>query len=149
MFSLKIILTAKHFYILKQRCRLYSKIIPFKLADIGEGITEVELMQWFVKEGDAVKSFDRLCEVQSDKATVEITSRYDGEIVKIYHNIGEVVKVNYKAIYYFIFSLSHIELLLYAGGISTSRHWSAGRVTSETDDGKSDRHEIIHSTHRQ
>lgn len=37
------------------------------LADIGEGIAEVEMMQWFVREGDAVRQFDRLCEVQSDK----------------------------------------------------------------------------------
>jgi hypothetical protein len=47
-------------------------------------LAEVEVLQWFVKEGDKVKAWDRICEVQSDKATVEITSRWDGEIVKIY-----------------------------------------------------------------
>lgn len=42
------------------------------------------MLQWFIKEGDRVKAWDRICEVQSDKATVEITSRWDGEIVKIH-----------------------------------------------------------------
>ncbi len=65
----------------------------FKLADIGEGIAEVELMKWFVKEGDVIKSFDRICEVQSDKATVEVTSRYTGKIRKIHHKEGDIVKV--------------------------------------------------------
>ena len=50
-----------------------SSDIPYLLADIGEGIAEVELLQWFVSEGDVVSQFDKICEVQSDKATVEIT----------------------------------------------------------------------------
>ncbi|KAJ3337059.1 hypothetical protein HDU93_001682 [Gonapodya sp. JEL0774] len=37
--------------------------------------------------------FDKLCEVQSDKATVEITSRYDGVVKKLYHKVGEMAKV--------------------------------------------------------
>ena len=44
------------------------KSTPFLLADIGEGINEVELLQWFVSPGDTVVQFDRICEVQSDKA---------------------------------------------------------------------------------
>lgn len=70
-----------------------ERIEPFLLADIGEGIAEVELMQWFVKEGEQVKAFDRLCEVQSDKATVEITSRYDGTVVAVHHEEGSIVSV--------------------------------------------------------
>lgn len=69
------------------------KVVPFLLADIGEGISEVEMMQWFVREGDVVKQFDRICEVQSDKATVEISSRYDGVIKSVHHAVGSIVKV--------------------------------------------------------
>ncbi|WIA09649.1 hypothetical protein OEZ85_009036 [Tetradesmus obliquus] len=50
-------------------------------------------MQWFVKEGDVVDEFQPLCEVQSDKAAIEITSRYAGTIVKVHHAQGDLVKV--------------------------------------------------------
>ena len=66
---------------------------PFNLADIGEGIAEVEVMQWFVKPGDKVEQFDKLCEVQSDKATVEITSPFVGSIESLAYATGEVAKV--------------------------------------------------------
>jgi len=70
-----------------------KKTIPFLLGDIGEGIAEVEMLQWFVQEGDEVMEFDNVCEVQSDKATVEISSRYNGKIVKIYDGVGSMVQV--------------------------------------------------------
>ena len=72
---------------------LGTSLVPFKLADIGEGIAEVELMKWFVKEGDVVKAFDNICEVQSDKATVEITSKYSGVITSVNYGEGDIVKV--------------------------------------------------------
>lgn len=56
-----------------------GKVIAFNLPDIGEGIAEVEVLAWHVKEGQKISQFDKLLEVQSDKATVDITSRYDGE----------------------------------------------------------------------
>ncbi|KAF9156317.1 hypothetical protein DFQ26_009405 [Actinomortierella ambigua] len=67
--------------------------VPFLLADIGEGITECEVIQWFVKVGDKVDEFDRLCEVQSDKASVEITSRFTGTIASLKYNVGDMAKV--------------------------------------------------------
>lgn len=70
-----------------------QKAVSFNLSDIGEGIREVTVKEWYVKVGDKVEQFDNLCEVQSDKASVTITSRYDGTITKIHHKIDEIALV--------------------------------------------------------
>lgn len=101
-----------------------GKVVPFLLADIGEGIAEVEMMQWFVREGDSVKQFDRLCEVQSDKATVEISSRYDGVIKRVYHGAGAIVQVrpcaHITSVQFFLWGLPACSIL-YQPPISTNR----------------------------
>ncbi|MFE8695350.1 dihydrolipoamide acetyltransferase family protein [Cytobacillus sp. FJAT-53684] len=61
----------------------------FKLPDIGEGIHEGEIVKWFVKSGDKVQEDDVLCEVQNDKAVVEIPSPVAGTVEEI--KVGEGV----------------------------------------------------------
>ncbi|CAK9264334.1 unnamed protein product [Sphagnum jensenii] len=68
-------------------------IVEIELAQTGEGIADCELIRWFVKEGDMVEEFDPVCEVQSDKASVSITSRYKGKVSNICFMPGDVVKV--------------------------------------------------------
>src|SRR5690625_5197375 len=65
----------------------------FKLPDIGEGIHEGEILKWFVKEGDEIEEDDTLCEVQNDKAVVEIPSPVEGTVLKIHVEEGTVAVV--------------------------------------------------------
>ena len=71
------------------------------MTDIGEGIAEVELIEWKVTEGTEVMEFDEICEVQSDKATVTITSPYDGKIKKLHFSQGKIKKKKNVEIFFF------------------------------------------------
>eukprot|EP01065_Artemidia_motanka_P001318 TRINITY_DN1060_c3_g1_i1.p1 TRINITY_DN1060_c3_g1~~TRINITY_DN1060_c3_g1_i1.p1 ORF type:complete len:633 (+),score=266.33 TRINITY_DN1060_c3_g1_i1:123-1901(+) len=63
------------------------------MADVGEGIKEVEITGWAVKEGDTVEEFQKLCDVQSDKASVEVSSPFAGKVTKLYTAEGDKQQV--------------------------------------------------------
>ncbi|MFS0782461.1 dihydrolipoamide acetyltransferase family protein [Bacillus sp. 1P06AnD] len=65
----------------------------FKLPDIGEGIHEGEIVKWFIKPGDKVQEDDVLCEVQNDKAVVEIPSPVEGTVEEVHVSEGTVAVV--------------------------------------------------------
>jgi pyruvate dehydrogenase E2 component (dihydrolipoamide acetyltransferase) len=66
----------------------------FKLPDIGEGVTEGEVVNWLVKPGDVVKEDQPMVEVMTDKATVTIGAPRAGTIVETAGKVGDVVKVH-------------------------------------------------------
>jgi pyruvate dehydrogenase E2 component (dihydrolipoamide acetyltransferase) len=68
-------------------------VFEFRLPDIGEGVAEGEVVQWFVKEGDPIAEDAPLVSVLTDKANVEISSPKKGVIAKIHAQVGEKVKV--------------------------------------------------------
>lgn len=64
-----------------------------KLPDVGEGVAEAELVEWHVKVGDIVQEDDLLASVMTDKATVEIPSPVEGEIIWTGGEIGDTVAI--------------------------------------------------------
>jgi 2-oxoisovalerate dehydrogenase E2 component (dihydrolipoyl transacylase) len=64
-----------------------------KMPDLGEGIAEVEVVEWHVKPGDTIKEDQVLADVMTDKATVEIPSPVHGTVVSLGGAIGESLAV--------------------------------------------------------
>ncbi len=65
-----------------------------ELPDIGEGVVEAEVQQWFVAPGDTVSEDQPLVEVMTDKATVVIPSPRRGRVVQLFFKVGDVAKVH-------------------------------------------------------
>ncbi len=65
----------------------------FRMPDVGEGVTEAEIVAWHVKPGDKVREDDNLADVMTDKATVEMTSPVDGVVTAIHGEIGAMLAV--------------------------------------------------------
>ncbi len=65
----------------------------FKLPDIGEGIAEAEIVAWHVKIGDRIEEDDPLCDMMTDKATVEMTAPVSGVVVEVAGAVGEQIAI--------------------------------------------------------
>jgi len=64
-----------------------------KMPDIGEGIAEVELVEWHVQPGDAVAEDQVLADVMTDKATVQVPSPVHGTVLSLGGKVGDVMAV--------------------------------------------------------
>lgn len=65
----------------------------FKLPDVGEGISEAEIVEYLVKVDDQVRADQPVVRVETDKAVVELPCPYSGKVVEIPHSQGDTVKV--------------------------------------------------------
>src|SRR5665213_1962832 len=64
-----------------------------KLPDVGEGVTEGELVRWLVKIGDSVKADQPVVELMTDKATVEVPTPFAGVVKELKFKEGDVVPI--------------------------------------------------------
>ena len=64
-----------------------------KLPELGEGVTEGELVKWLVKVGDTVKPDQPVAEVMTDKATVEVPTPVGGVVKDLRFKVGDVIAV--------------------------------------------------------
>ena len=69
------------------------RLRDFALPDLGEGLTEGEILGWMVAEGDTVTLNQPIVEVETAKAAVEVPSPYAGTVVRLHHAAGETVDV--------------------------------------------------------
>jgi pyruvate dehydrogenase E2 component (dihydrolipoamide acetyltransferase) len=68
-------------------------IKEFCLPDVGEGISEAEIVRWLISEGSTVNEDQDIVEVETDKAIVALPSPHTGKIVKLHRQEGDLTKV--------------------------------------------------------
>lgn len=66
----------------------------FHLPDLGEGLTEAEIHEWHVKEGDTVKADDILVSMETAKAVVDVPAPHAGVIAKLHGKTGDIILTN-------------------------------------------------------
>uniref|UniRef100_UPI0015C5112C biotin/lipoyl-containing protein n=1 Tax=Streptomyces sp. NRRL B-24572 TaxID=1962156 RepID=UPI0015C5112C len=68
-------------------------IREFKMPDVGEGLTEAEILKWYVQPGDTVTDGQVVCEVETAKAAVELPIPFDGTVHELLFSEGTTVDV--------------------------------------------------------
>lgn len=70
-----------------------SELQVFRLPDLGEGLTEAELVNWLVAVGDQIKVDQPIAEVETAKSMVEVPSPYAGTVAELHGQAGETLDV--------------------------------------------------------
>jgi 2-oxoisovalerate dehydrogenase E2 component (dihydrolipoyl transacylase) len=99
-----------------------EKLEAFILPDIGEGIVECEIVKWCIEEGDLVEEDQVVVEVMTDKAVVEIPAKYQGKVVKLHYQQGDIAQVHTPL----------FDQLILADGATTSDISDAAAASSDT-----------------
>ncbi len=63
----------------------------FNFPDLGEGLEEGTILEWYVKEGDKVKVGDPLVQMETDKVVADIPSPKNGVVAALHGNTGDVI----------------------------------------------------------
>jgi len=103
------------------------------MPDIGEGIAEVELVEWHVQPGDAVAEDQVLADVMTDKATVQVPSPVEGTVLSLGGKVGDVMAVGTDLIRITVQGPGNVRD---TGDVSNAREPTASvpaAVTSKTD----------------
>ena len=70
-----------------------TELKEFKLPDVGEGLTEADIVAWHVKPGDRVEVNQIIVEIETAKAVVELPSPWDGTVARLLAEEGQTVDV--------------------------------------------------------
>ncbi|HME63268.1 MAG TPA: biotin/lipoyl-containing protein, partial [Streptosporangiaceae bacterium] len=70
-----------------------TELKEFKLPDVGEGLTEADIVAWHVKPGDQVEVNQIIVEIETAKAVVELPSPWDGTVARLLVQEGQTVDV--------------------------------------------------------
>lgn len=103
----------------------------FILPDIGEGIVECEIVEWLVKEGDQIKEDQPVCDVMTDKATVQIPAVHDGVVTKLYYAKGDIAKVHAPLFEMAVAGAEAVTSAPTAPAVATSVAAPAGKVVED------------------
>lgn len=106
-----------------------------KMPDIGEGIAEVELVEWHVKPGDAVKEDQVLADVMTDKATVEIPSPVHGKVLSLGGQVGEVMAVGAELIRIEVEGEGNVRAEAAASAVGSARATAVSAAAASTTHG--------------
>ena len=74
-----------------------ERVREFALPDLGEGLTEGEIIKWLVTEGDVIALNQPIVEVETAKAAVEIPAKWAGRVMRIHHPEGATVEVEQRS----------------------------------------------------